>query len=245
MVTLNDVLGALRAELEESGRPIATAPEVAERLPQTRRKTLDDLRLLERNGDVKSHDVGANATVWWPVAHDNDSPREEESADHNHDDPAHDETPQRAESRRETPPISDEREPLPSTPDARNGRTTAETPDDVIEAVLTGWRPGHSAEDREQRREIGRRALEWLRARDVPATASDFKTALYKETHLDGQGEQSWWEQVVREALQRAEDGGLVEYSRGRQEYQWVGAGEQDSDDFPTTDGTYDPIKDL
>jgi hypothetical protein len=67
MVTLDDVLDALEEQLEATDRPIATAPEVAQHVDQTRRKTLDDLRLLERAGDVESHSVGANATVWWPT----------------------------------------------------------------------------------------------------------------------------------------------------------------------------------
>lgn len=73
MTELDDVLGALEALLEAEGRPAATAPEIAEGLDQTRRKTLDDLRLLERAGDVESHDVGANATIWWPVRENGDA----------------------------------------------------------------------------------------------------------------------------------------------------------------------------
>ena len=70
MPSLDDVLEELHALLAEEERPVATAPEVAKRLDQSRRKTLDDLRLLERAGDVGSHEVGAHARVWWPTTVD-------------------------------------------------------------------------------------------------------------------------------------------------------------------------------
>lgn len=67
MTKLDDVLAELHTLLREENRPVANAPELAERLDQSRRKTLDDLRLLERNGDVESFEAGANALVWWPT----------------------------------------------------------------------------------------------------------------------------------------------------------------------------------
>lgn len=91
-----------------------------------------------------------------------------------------------------------------------------------FEGVLAGWRPGRTASDREHRREIGRRALEWLRERGEPASRSDFAAALYEDTHLQGQGEDSWWRRVVREALQRAVNAELVEYEHGQHIYRWI-----------------------
>lgn len=67
MVTLDDVLDGLETELEASGCPVATAPRVADHVDQSRRKTLDDLRLLERNGDIKSYQFGKRMVVWWPA----------------------------------------------------------------------------------------------------------------------------------------------------------------------------------
>lgn len=67
MVTLDSVFAGLEAEIEESGCPVATAPSVASHVDQSRRKTLDDLRLLERNGDVESHQFGERMVVWWPA----------------------------------------------------------------------------------------------------------------------------------------------------------------------------------
>lgn len=65
--TLDEVFEELHALIRDEDRPICTAPELAERLDQSRRKTLGDLRLLERNGEVKSFKAGANARVWWPT----------------------------------------------------------------------------------------------------------------------------------------------------------------------------------
>lgn len=64
--TLTDVLDALHEHIEETGRPVATTAEIADRLPISRRAVLDELKLLERNGDIASHQAG-RAKIGWPL----------------------------------------------------------------------------------------------------------------------------------------------------------------------------------
>jgi len=66
-VDLDTVLAELHALLAEEGRPVATAPELADRLDRNRRQVYNDLRTLERGDDVATHQVGARGRVWWPV----------------------------------------------------------------------------------------------------------------------------------------------------------------------------------
>lgn len=91
--------------------------------------------------------------------------------------------------------------------------------------ILKEWRPGHAGKDRERRREIGTTALNWLRERDAPASAEEFKRALYEDHHMEGQGEDAWWRRTARPAIQLAEDAGHVEYSHGNHEYRWIDEG--------------------
>lgn len=52
-------------ELIRNEDPVVTAPEVADALDCSRKHALDQLRLLERAGDVASKDIGAAAVAWW------------------------------------------------------------------------------------------------------------------------------------------------------------------------------------
>ena len=47
--------------------PVATAPDLAERLPLKTDGIRHRLKKLEEAGTVESRDVGARATVWWRV----------------------------------------------------------------------------------------------------------------------------------------------------------------------------------
>jgi len=67
MVDPLDALEALRDHLQETGRPVASAPEVADRLPVGRRRALQLLEALEAAERVDSHTFG-RARVWWPKA---------------------------------------------------------------------------------------------------------------------------------------------------------------------------------
>lgn len=94
--------------------------------------------------------------------------------------------------------------------------------DATIERLLDGFGPGRNQDERDERLEIAHTALEWLRDRPVAVQRSDFVTALYETTSLDGQGESAWWRRVVRPAIAHAADQGAVDTS-GRS-YEWIGA---------------------
>lgn len=49
--------------------PVTTAPEIAESTGLDRRRVNEGLRLLRRNDEAASKDVGARARVWWPTPH--------------------------------------------------------------------------------------------------------------------------------------------------------------------------------
>lgn len=61
MASLNDVADVLLSHDD----PVVTAGEVADALDCTSRHALDQLRLLERNGEVRSKEVGARAVAFW------------------------------------------------------------------------------------------------------------------------------------------------------------------------------------
>ena len=227
MVTLDDVKAELEAILEEEDRPIATAPEIAERLDQSRRKTLDDLRLLERNGELKSHQVGAKARVWWIVEgrETREKPSPEQTGKHT------DATNEPRETGDSQPETGEKSLPL---------RDASNELNQLLKDILKEWRPGQSGDDRTKRRRIGREALVWLHNRGEPATKSEFITALYEETHLDNQVEKTWWEYVIRPALKHAQEAGIVGYDDGKTEYVWIG--QNDSNDGVDV---YDPMSEF
>lgn len=96
-----------------------------------------------------------------------------------------------------------------------------------LDALLSGWRPGRTAEEREERLEAARAALEWLRDRDVPASGRDVKEALYEAHAPDEQGEETFWKKTARPAFQLAEEAGAVKYREGHHDYQWVGESDE------------------
>lgn len=128
------------------------------------------------------------------------------------------------EGRRDAPDATTSTE---TPPPASAGDSRPLSEDDVeetIEDALKGWRPGRTPEGRKKRRAIGRRVLEWLQTDGGPASAGNFKAALYEETHLEGQGKDAWWRKTARPAVQRAVDAGLAKYREGHHDYQWIGA---------------------
>lgn len=82
-----------------------------------------------------------------------------------------------------------------------------------LEDALTGWDPGRNPVEREERRESGLAVLEWVREQDRGVKAADVKHALYEDHGVDGQSEQTWWEQTAREALSHAAERGYIDSS--------------------------------
>ena len=182
MVGFDDVLDALRADCREGERPVSTAPRVAERLDQSRRKTLQDLRYLEKQGEAVSWEAGANTVVWW---------------------------------------IDGEHEGF-DTPDV--GLSNADPAGETIRDVLDGWEPGRIPAERELIRGEGARALAWLREQDRPASAGDFREAVFDPSRVEV-SEATWWENYARPALKRGIDAGVVEYRAGHHDYRWIDDG--------------------
>lgn len=50
-------------------KPVTTAPEIAGEIGGDRRRINESLRLLARNNEADSLEVGARARVWWPTPH--------------------------------------------------------------------------------------------------------------------------------------------------------------------------------
>lgn len=206
MPKLTEILAELETILQEENRPVATAPELSERLDQSRRKTLDDLRLLERNGDVKSHQVGAKARVWWP------SERRD-----TRDTPSPEQTGDTTDTSNE--PTTEQRQANNDRPKREASREVSNLIDDLLE----DWKPGTSLEDRQKRKQIGRQALVWLHNQGNPAQKAEFIDALYEDTHLENQAEKTWWEYVIKPPLKRAREADIVEYTPGSSVYEWIG----------------------
>lgn len=63
MVELDDI----EEYLLQKDAPVVTSSEVAEAMDCSRRKALDELKLLRRVDAVESKETGANAIAWWHV----------------------------------------------------------------------------------------------------------------------------------------------------------------------------------
>ncbi len=67
-----DILDVFRS----SSDPVLSTAEVAESLPIKRRATLNRLRRMSQDGDLKSKQIGGRNTVWWLVEDVQQTPRE-------------------------------------------------------------------------------------------------------------------------------------------------------------------------
>lgn len=118
--------------------------------------------------------------------------------------------------------------PDPSMATARGSRPPSDTAPDragdvSIEELLAEYDQGRGRVEREERREVARVALEWLRDRDGRASGADFQAELLPEHGIDGQNETTWWRKTVRPAVQLAVEAGVVEYREGHHDYRWTG----------------------
>ena len=187
------------ADRDDDAEPLTTA-EVADAVGIAQRTALNKLNRLVDRGELATKKVGARARVWWIPA-DVQGAREADATD------SSTEPPDRPGDAVET----------------RDGAHSGDVNPAAIDGVLEAWRPGRSADEREERRTVGRAVLAWLRDQEEPASATEFKEALYDEHGIEGQSPDTWWKKVARPALQEAEAAGLVTYEHGRHEYRWVG----------------------
>ncbi|WP_436343974.1 hypothetical protein [Natronorubrum sp. FCH18a] len=115
--------------------------------------------------------------------------------------------------------IQGEKRPKASTDDLQLAYDSQEDVD--LDAILEGWQPGRTPQERQARHESGRAVLEWIREQPEAVRASHVKEALYDDHALEEQSEATWWEQTARPTLNHAADQGYVDNS-GRT-YEWAG----------------------
>ena len=102
---------------------------------------------------------------------------------------------------------------------AESDENATESP---IDAALDGWRPGRNRDKRKEQRRAGRAVIEYLQEQKV-ASAVEFREDIETDHPVTGQSPPTWWKKTGREALNRAQDAGLVEFVDGRKEWKWRG----------------------
>jgi len=218
MTTTDEVFDALHEAIAEQPAPVATAPEVAERLPVTRRTVLSRLNELEAAGEIGSRDVGRHR-VFWPSREPPAEPGAEPSREPRSEPPGEKRvtTSDRLRTVRgagEAPAEPPGDPPAEKLSDA--GNKSVPTVAEIVERASDGW---EGAVD--ERRAAARAALEWLQQRDDWVTRSDVVDALEESHGVDGQNARTWWRRTVRPAFQEAVDADLVEFQDGLHRYRW------------------------
>jgi hypothetical protein len=222
MTDLDDVLDALRAQVAEHDAPVATSAQVADRLDRERRRVLEDLRVLDRAGDVGSMKAGARARVWWPVRDDSGGCGYDDSAQVTVNDESHEDGPRATGTPRPTDDTAEGSGGV--TAEYRDEAALADqSPHDVVEDALADFEAGRTRDEREARQASARAALGWLQQHGRPASRADFVAEAYPEHGLDSQGEDTWWRKVARPALKCAADHGFVETDSSGRKYRWTG----------------------
>jgi len=219
--------------------PVVSAPELAsvdELEDLARRQVLDELRLLERAGDVGSKKVGGNAVAWYHRERVNPAPPRD-PADHPDQRGLAETAAQRAHNAREgdversglheecnDDPVDGADRDRDLDRDQERGELVDEIDAD-LERALGSWDPGRTRQERRERRRIGVAVLRWLRDRNdgkpPEVTRADAVAELFDELALEGQSEDTWWRKCARPALNHAAESGLVDAS-GRT-YEWIG----------------------
>jgi len=118
--------------------------------------------------------------------------------------------------------------------------TPEEDADADVRAILSQW-PPRAWDRREQRRDAGIAALEYLQE-VVEARAGDFKEEVEPAAPVDGQSPDTWWKRTARPAVQEAADAGAVDYNNGTKVYTWTGT---DAEDTRAAGGVYDPTEEF
>lgn len=196
MEDLAEVRNALEEMVDQNDAPVATAPQIADRIDMDRRRVHERLKMLEVADAAGSMEVGARARVWWPAD-------EDESTDERPTAPA-------AERARSTTPPSD------------GARERASDSPDADADALDGWEPGRTQQDRSDRLAVGRELLAWL-GEHGPAQRAD---VLEAREDVDGDRDDvtddAWWRRLARPALKQAAENGYVDVENGRV-YEWTG----------------------
>lgn len=177
-------MGADRIERVESAvkhhpDPVVTATEISDELGDvSRRDVLDDLRVLERTGELERKKVGARAVAWWHTERVVPAPPKD-PADH---------PDQRALEETADPGRRPDRD--------ADGADQEPTREEIIDGLdLSG-----SGDTLEARREAVRACCEYLRE-NGEATKSDFVSALYDEHRAGYQSTGGWWNTIGKDGL--------------------------------------------
>lgn len=182
--------------------PVVTAGELAEEMGCSSRHALDLLRSLEHVGDVESKDVGARAVAWWHV--------------------------DRVRSPRTTQPQGDEERrvsegtTVESPSEAHTARekeqskppTESEIRDEVweiVDEVASGWEEDSRLENR---RLAAATALQYAIDHQGVGKSSDVLEEIREKYPVEGQNEETYWRQNIRDILQK-----VGEYSKAEQAY--------------------------
>lgn len=218
MTNPDDVLEELNRHVRETGEPIATARDLAEGLPVTRRTVLQRLDVLEARGDVGSRDVGRGRAFWPSWAEPSEvppaEPQEEPQSMNRHTEAMDRHTPT-------VPPAEASEEPREEPAPEAPADPPSESDGDVLEAIVDDVARDWTGETKQQRREAALAALQWLRDDGGPASASDVREALLPAYDVDGQSKQTWWRTSARPALSEATERGLATYEHGKHVYTW------------------------
>lgn len=197
---LDSVLSELRAIVTAEERPVATAPELADRLDAGRRQVYDDLRLLERAGDVESYAVGARGRVWWPVDAVTITPPARA------DDSAADPMGERRDSAVQSgDSATDETTSVPDHTRDTQSEMTANVDDrvqDAVDAVATSWMD--SEERLETRRDAAAVVLQHaLDTDDAVGKSSDIVDDVRAAFPVEGQKAETYWRKNIRPVLKK------------------------------------------
>lgn len=96
---LDKLLEELQAIVATGDQPVATAPDLADRVDRDRRRVHEDLKILRRLDLVDTLDVGSRARVWWPTPHPWHIPRDDQRPHSARSGDAMTDTPPNAERR--------------------------------------------------------------------------------------------------------------------------------------------------
>ncbi len=229
-----DRLDAIEAEVKHHEDPVVSTREIVDAIDDdvSRRTVLDDLRLLERADAVESKQTGAHAVAWWHVDRVTPAPPRSPA---DHPDQADLEDVAGDEDR-------DVQEGEPDEVDRVDGEELNRLGEMFADA-LDGWRPGRDLSEQAERREIGRKALDWLRDQEEDVRRQDVVAALYEATSVDGQGEDAWWRRTVRPAFKNALEQGYVE-NPGRR-WRWVAVDDDRAEPVETDGGAAANLPDV
>lgn len=192
-----DRIERVESEVKYHPDPVVTATEIADQLEDvSRRDVLDDLRVLERTGELERKKVGARAVAWWHTERVVPAPPRD-PADH---------------------PDQRGLEETATDPGRRPDREASA--DEIIDGLDL---PG-SGDTLEARRDAVRACYEYLRS-EGEATKSEFQNDVYPDHSGRYKSDGGWWNAVGKQGLREvAEQVETIDApAEGEHIWQWTG----------------------